>query len=140
MNAQEYFSRAKCLDQQIDSKIEQLSSLKDLAKKCTMSMTGMPRSRNRGKTAMEDTIVKIIDLQDEINGDIDRLVDLKREMAGVIRMLPSPELRTLLELRYLCFRTWPQIAAAMDYSVHHLYKLHRAALDEVEKWIPDETF
>ena len=79
-------------------------------------------------------------MQAEINADFDRLVDLKREMAEVIQSLPSPEQRTLLELRYLCSRNWEQVATAMNYSVHHLYKLHKAALDEAEKWISRETF
>ena len=74
MNAQQYFNRAYNLDQRINSKIEQISSLNDLATKCTSAITGMPHSPNRGKTAMADTVTKIVALQEEINSDIDALV------------------------------------------------------------------
>ena len=139
MNVQEYFSQAYRLDQRINSKIEQISSLNELATKCTTAMTGMPRNPNRGSSTMADAIIKIIDLQAEINRDIDTLVDLKREMVEVIKSVKCPELQTLLELRYLCFRSWEQIAVDMGYTVHHLYKLHRTALNEAEKWIPKDT-
>ena len=42
MTAKEYLSQAYRLDQRIDSKIEQVASLNDLATKCTSTMTGMP--------------------------------------------------------------------------------------------------
>ena len=139
MNAQEYFNRAYNLDQRINSKIEQISSLNELATKCTSAITGMPHSPNHGKTTMADTVTKIVALQEEINCDIDSLVDLKREMAGVIKAVESFEQQVLLELRYLCFKSWDQIAVEMGYSLHHLYKVHRAALDAAAKWIPNDT-
>lgn len=139
MNAQEYFNRAYNLDQRINSKIEQISSLNELATKCTSAITGMPHSPNHGKTTMADTVTKIVALQEEINSDIDSLVDLKREMAGVIKAVKSSEQQVLLELRYLCFKSWEQIAVEMGYSLHHLYKVHRAALDAASKWIPNDT-
>ena len=139
MNAQEYFNRAYNLDQRINSKIEQISSLNELATKCTSAITGMPHSPNHGKTTMADTVTKIVALQEEINSDIDSLVDLKREMAGVIKAVESSEQQVLLELRYLCFKSWDQIAVEMGYSLHHLYKVHRAALDAAAKWIPNDT-
>lgn len=43
MTAKEYLSQAYRLDQRINSKIEQVASLNDLATKCTSTLTGMPR-------------------------------------------------------------------------------------------------
>ena len=78
---------------------------------------------------MQDIIGKIVDLENEINADIDRLVDLKREMVAVIKAVESPEYQTLLELRYLCFKTWEQIAVYMGYESRYLHKLHQRALN-----------
>ena len=77
---------------------------------------------------MADAVAKIVDLQAEINHDIDVLVDLKREISSIIKAVPSSELQTLLEKRYLCFQSWEQIAVDMGYSMHHLYKLHNQSL------------
>lgn len=128
MNAREYLSQAHRLDQRIDAKIEQVASLNSMATKCTATLSGMPHNPNRGTSSMADTIVKIIDLQHDINQDIDRLVDLKREIAAVINDVDNSECRILLELRYLCFKTWEQIAVDMNYGIDNIYKLHNKAL------------
>ena len=84
MTAKEYLSQAHHLDQRIDAKIAQVASLNELATKCTATLTGMPRNPNCGGSTMADAVCKIIDLQGEINRDIDRLVDLKREIVEVM--------------------------------------------------------
>ena len=81
---------------------------------------------------MQDIIGKIVDLENEINADIDKLVDLKREMVTVIKAVTDPELQTLLELRYLCFKTWEQIAVDMQYSTRNIYKLHDTAIGAIK--------
>ena len=131
MTAKEYLSQAHRLDQRIDAKIAQVASLNDLATKCTATLTGMPRNPNSGGSSMTDAVCKIIDLQEEINRDIDRLVDLKREIVGVIKAVEDTEYQILLEKRYLCFQTWEQIAVDMGYNVRHLYRIHEEALEKV---------
>jgi len=81
--------------------------------------------------------VKIVDLENEINADIDQLVDLKREMVGIIKAVENPEHQTLLELRYLCFKTWEQIAVMMSYSIEYTFRLHKKALEFVK--IPESV-
>ena len=110
MTVKTYLGQAYRLDQRINSKLEQIASLNELATKCTYTLTGMPRNPNRSTSTMADAVTKIIDLQAEINRDINRLVDLKREMVRLIKNVDNTEHQTLLELRYLCFKTWEQIA------------------------------
>ena len=144
MTAKEYLSQAHRLDQRIDAKIAQVASLNDLATKCSSTLTGMPRNPSRGSSTMEDAVSKIIDLQEEINRDIDRLVDLKREIVAVIKAVNDTEYQILLEKRYLCFHTWEQIAVDMHYSGKWVQKLHDRALDVVagilnEKSVPTSS-
>ena len=75
MTAKEYLSQARFLDNRINSKIQQVSSLNELATKCTATISDMPKSQSISNSRLEDTVVKIVDLQEEINRDIDRLVD-----------------------------------------------------------------
>ncbi|MGL6015774.1 MAG: DUF1492 domain-containing protein [Selenomonadaceae bacterium] len=81
---------------------------------------------------MEDIIAKMVDLENEISADIDALVDLKREIVSAIKSVDNPEFRTLLELRYLCFKPWEQIALEMGYDLRWLYRLHQKALAVVK--------
>lgn len=132
MTAKEYLLQARFLDNRINSKIQKIASLNDLATSCTATLSDMPKNPNRGGSRMADTVCKIVDLQDELKRDIESLVDLKREIMSVIKAVPSPEHQTLLEKRYLCFITWEQIAVDLSYSIQHTYRMHDEALKEVE--------
>ena len=131
MTAKEYLSQAYRIDQRINSKLEQITSLRELAKKATSTLTDAPRSPNRGNQSMENVIIKMTDLETEINADIDTLVDLKREIVTVIKGVESPEHQTLLELRYLCFKSWEQIAVDMGYNSKYIFYIHDRALIKV---------
>ena len=131
MTAKEYLGQAYRLDQRINSKLEQVMSLRDLATKATSTLSDVAPSGTRNVHRMEDIIVKIVDLENEINHDIDNLVDLKREMVSVIKAVADPEQQTILELRYLCFKSWEQIAVEMEYSIQHIFRLHDKSIKEI---------
>ena len=130
-----YLAQALQLDSRIDSKLEQLQSLRALATKTSSTLSGMPRNTPNAQS-MEAIVAKIVDLEAEINADIDALVDLKRSIIAAIRGVPQPDHQVLLELRYLCGYSWVQIAERMGYSPRHVHTLHGQAL---ERWRKDST-
>lgn len=130
MNTKIYLSQARYLDMRIRSKLQQIDSLTELATTCTSVLTGMPRNPSSSTSHMADAVCKIVDLQNEINYDIDKLVDLKKEIMGAIRAVVNPEHQTLLEKRYLCFLSWEKIAVDMGYDLRYIHKIHIRALDE----------
>ena len=132
MTAKEYLNQACRLDQRINSKLEQVLSLRELTTKATATLSDMPSGGSRNVYRMQDIIGKIVDLENDINRDIDALVDLKREMVTVIKSVADPECQTLLELRFLCFKTWEQIAVDMQYSTRNIYKLHDTAIGAIK--------
>lgn len=134
MNAKEYLSQATWLDQMIDSKLEQLEALKSLSMKVTSSFTKEKISGgNIEKSKMESTIVKVIDLENEINADIDRLINLKKNIQNTINKMEDINQQLLLELRYLSRKGWDEIAALMGYDPRTVYRMHGKALKEFEK-------
>lgn len=132
MTAKEYLSQALLLDHRIDSKIAQIASLNALATKCTSAITGMPHNPSASQSTMADAVCKIIDLQELLKKDLADLVDLKKEIMGVINSIENDEYKTLLEKRYLCFLSWEQIAVDMHYSIEHTIRLHKTALEKVK--------
>ena len=130
MTTKEYLSQAYRIDQRINSKLEQVESLRALATKATSTISDNLPSGSQNVQAMEDIIVKIIDLENEINKDISTLVDLKREIVGVIKRISNPEYQTLLELRYLCFYSWEKVAVEMEYDLRYVHKLHKKAMEQ----------
>ena len=133
MTAKEYLLQAKYLDQQINNKICQLRMLNDLATKVTYTMTGMPGGFGERVSKQDSVVTKIIDFQKEINADIDRLVDLKREILISIQALSSVEYQLVLEKRYIMFEKWEKIAADMNTDIRNIYRIHGKALLELEK-------
>ena len=132
MTAKEYLNQAYWLDRRIDSKLEQLSALKDMATKTTSIMSDDVVSRTRNVHNMEDVIAKIVDMQAEINADIDRLVDIKREVREMIEPVPSAEGRTILEMRYINYCKWKEIAVAMHYVLCNVRYIHDRSIEYLE--------
>jgi len=139
MDAKMYLGQAYRIDQRINSKIEQVSALHDLAMKATSVLGSEPVSGTRNPQRLQDIIDKLVDLESELNNDIDALVDLKREIMGVIRNVQDKEYQTLLELRYLSFMTWERIAVDLGYSIQHIYRLHNQALEKICVPVKDDS-
>lgn len=133
MTAKEYLGQAYRIDQRINSKLEQLQSLRYLATKASAVLTTDPVSSTRNVHGMEDVIIKIADLKSEISADLCQLIDTKREIVTVIKCVENNELQTLLELRYLCFKNWEQIAVEMHLDLRWIHRLHNRALNEIDK-------
>ena len=132
MTAKDYLSQAYRIDQRINSKIEQVQSLRDLAEKASATLSDMPRNPSPNIHRMQDFIAKALDLESEINADLCRLIDTKHEIITAIKCVENRELQTLLELRYLCFKTWEQIAVELHFDLRWVHRLHNRALNEVE--------
>ena len=133
MTAREYLTQARMIDSRINSKLMELQRARELATKATVLVSDMPRNPSPDLQQMESRVVKIVDLEREINAEIDELVDLKRDIRELIAQIRKPEYRTLLELRYLGFRTWDAIAEEMGSEPRTIYRFHSNALRVVER-------
>ena len=131
MSTKDYLSQAYRIDQRINSKLAQVMSLRDLLGKATGTLSGAPKAATPNPHSMEDTIAKMVDLENEINEDIDALVDLKAEIMRRIKRVENTEYQTILELRYLCFKRWEEVSVELGYSIQHLFRLHDEALEAV---------
>lgn len=133
MTPKEYLEQAIYLDQRINSKLTQVENLRSLATKVTTVYSDSPHSPAPDCQRLEKTIAKIIDLENDINRDIDTLVDLKKEITETINEIPDLRQRTILEMRYLSFRTWEQIAVALSLDLSWVHRLHGRALKKISE-------
>ncbi len=131
MTTKEYLSQARRIDRRIDCKLEQLAALRELVTKTNVVMSDMPGNPNRDRSKVEEYLVKIIDMENEIDNEIDRLVSLKADIMHTINMINDEECQMLLEKRYLLFETWEKIADDMGYTLRNIYNLHGKALNMV---------
>lgn len=132
MKAKEYLSQARRLENQINSKLQQLSRYRALATKVTSVLSSMPHSTNRNKSPMESALTKLIDFENEIDSDIYQLIEIKKEISEFIIGFDEAKYIVLLELRYLSGLTWGKIAETMGFDLSWTYRLHRKALEQAE--------
>lgn len=132
IGAKEYFNAILLIDKQIYTILEEIDRLNDLAAKCTSTLSVTPGGVGGN---LEDTIARIVDYKQEVNADIDKLVDMKRERRGIIEQLPNKEHRLILTKRYICGHRWEKIAVDLGYNLRWVHRLHGRALSEAEKFL-----
>ncbi len=137
MTAKEYLGQAYRLDQRINSKLQQVESLRSLTQKVTASYGGEPVSHSRNVTSLQDTIVRLMEAEEQVNRQIDELVNLKMDIAALIDRVRNESYRLILEKRYLCFLPWDEIGADMHYSSRWVRNVHERALEVVGKLLKE---
>ena len=138
MNAKEYLGQAYRLDQQINSKLEQAEMLRSLTQKVTATYGGEVVSHTRRVTSHEDIIVRLIEAEEDLNRAVDQLIDLKAEISRLIGQVQNASYRMILEKRYLCYKSWDQIADDMQYTRRWLLTKHERALAEIQKLLAEK--
>lgn len=128
LNAKQYLRQLRRLDNIVQSKLDQLESLKNLAERITQVPKDMAVQESRYDDKLSELIPKIIDLENEIRRNVEKLLDLKLKITHQINSLDNDEYKLLLMLRYLNFKTWEEIAVEMGYTYQWIHVLHGRAL------------
>ncbi len=133
MTIRELLKSHSAINSLIDVKLEHIAELRSLAAKVTVS----PFSESHAKGTYTDrvgrTTARIVDLENEINQEIDKLVDLKIKIRDLISALPDGLYRTILERHYILNESWEKISEKVGYSRRHISRLHDKAIDELEE-------
>ena len=133
MNAFEYLNQAYMLDQRIQSMLQQVSALRSLAQTMHSYVNNEPVVHTKNVCALEDTVIKIMEEEAEINAEIDRLVDLKKEIRETIAEVKELNYRLVLEKRHLCYLSWEKIGADMGHTDRWAQLKHQCALRVVQQ-------
>ena len=131
MTIKEWLNRGRLLDQQVDKLLAERDRTFDFAVKVTGSMQEDKVQASKRNTS-EERFVKYASYTSEIDKKVDELVEVKKEILSAVYQVEDPTLRTLLQLRYINFETWEQIAIDMNYSYMQVCRLHGKALEKVK--------
>lgn len=139
MNAKEYLSQAIWLNQRINRKLEQANSLRTLASKVTTTFGEERVQGTKNQSPMEETMVRLIDLENEVNEDIDKLIKLRAEIVETINEVDDPIYQLILLMRYIEGKPWEDIAVGLGYDRSTVWRNHGKALKEIFKIINNAT-
>jgi DNA-directed RNA polymerase specialized sigma subunit len=139
MHAKQYLKQAYRLNDLINSDLEELDELRTFSESISSpNFSGMPSSGTRNvEPTFARAVDKIIDLENHINEEIIRLVDLKKEIRCVINEVIDGDEKLLLKYRYINFCTWDDICEKMDISIRTAHRIHATALANVK--VPDKN-
>lgn len=126
-----YLKRYVILDREIDRKLKEVDCWRAKLSRLTPVYSSQPKGGGTIYSRTEEIIIKITDMEEAINADIDKLIDLKQEIERVIDSVPNDKERLLLKYRYLDGKTFEWIAAEMNYSWRHIHRLHSQALSNL---------
>lgn len=134
MTAKQYLRQAYRLNELINSDLAELEQLKVLANSVSSpNLSGMPSGGSRNtEPAFVRAIEKIYDLEKVIDAEIDRFVDLKKEIRSVINQVPDNSQKLVLKLRYIQFLKWESVAVEMDLSLKQVHRIHNEALKNIK--------
>lgn len=133
MNAKEYLQQAYRLNELINSNLVELQQLRDFS--TSIAPVDVSKERVQGGIDSHDKIgnivAKIADLDDVINSDIDKLVDLKQEIRTAINNVEDDDEKLLLRYRYINFYGWDEIRKKLCMSMRTVHRVHSSALQNI---------
>lgn len=133
MNSQEkkaWLRQCAALDRDIDRLVLERSQWMARATRMVPTLSDMPRGGGKRRSS-EDIILRIAEIENEIDRKIDALLDQRAAVVEAITAVGDRQLREVLELRYLDGATFEEIAEEMGLSVRHVLRLHGAALEKI---------
>ena len=116
----------------IDCKIEQVDNLRSRLTSIS-SPLGEKVQSNLDPDKFSDPISKIIEMEKEIEGDIDKLIDMKCVARKMIEQLDDDVEKIVLYKRYFENKTFEQISVEMNYSWRRIHQIHSDALTNLER-------
>lgn len=132
VNAKQYLKQAYKLNERIESDKIELENLRSLSTSIAGDMTQEKVQSSASGDKTLNIICAIVDLEDEIKNEIEKLIRLKKEIRDVINKVEDVDEMLVLKYRYLMFLQWDEICEKMNYSKRQMYRIHDSALEHVK--------
>ena len=105
--------------------------LRSQAERITPSYSEVTRKKSGKKR--DGKIITLVEYDDIIRQDMQLLVESLNSVRQIINYAGNPRLHLILQMRYLNYKTWEQIAEELKYSPSQVHRLHSAALQNILK-------
>ena len=132
VNAKDYLLQIQKLDRLIENKLMEVAHWKAVATGTTVCSEGDRVQSSGSKQRMADAVCRYLNMEDEINAAIDKLVDVKQEIISTIELLPVQEY-DLLHKIYVQGMEIYEAASEMDKSYRWATSVHGRALANLQK-------
>lgn len=133
MTAKEYLRQGYLLDKRINSHIREKEEAMQMA--CSISSPQLREDKVQSSPSGEAPFVKALErlweMEENINAEIDKYVDLKNQIHEVISRISLPEYQMVLRCRYIHNMTWEQIGDELAMDERTVRRWHSQAIEQV---------
>ena len=129
MTAREYLNQAYRLDQRIHADLEEIERLREMAS--SVSSPGFEERHNPNRPTEAPfvrCVIKVMEMEEKLNGEVERLMTLKEQMRTVIDALPCVDEQMVIRYRYVHGKTWEEIGDELHADRTTVYRWHNNAL------------
>lgn len=128
--AKDFLNRGYRSKERIQAKEERIAEWTRRAESITAEIKPVATFSSTPSKKVEDAACAIVDLQSEIKDEIYELARIEREIGAAINQaIADPTLKALLEMRYLNYLKWEEIAVRLDITFRWAMTLHKKALN-----------
>ena len=132
MEAKVYLNQVAKLDVIIQNKLIEKAQWMDIALGITANMSGERVQSSGTQSKMADAVEKCVDMETEINGLVDRLIETKKDVVATIEQVDSPTEYDVLHKRYIQRMGLQEIADAYGKEYGWATTTHGRALKSVQ--------
>ena len=136
MRAKEYLERAIDIDERIKNKTLEKEQWRAIAECTTASAEGERVQSTGSMHKMEDAVIKIVEIEEEIDDMVRQLIDMKQEIIKTIDKVEDTVSYSLLHKRYVQNKSIEEIQeekgisqSTIDRKFETAYKLIQNILD-----------
>lgn len=126
----EYLDKYQQLSKRIDSLLEEKRIVYSRATRITPSYSDMPRGGQDDR--IQSAVDRLCEIDKQIDIEVDKLVDMRKEIMRTIKTVGQPLLEAILINRYINGMKWEQIAVKMNYEYRWILHLHGKALGRIK--------
>ena len=116
----------------------QQASIRDLLGNVTVDPSSEHVQTSRDPDQIGKLVAKLADIQDKLNEEKLRAMDLMDEIYSVINKLGDPDEQLILQMRYIKMLPWSKVEKELEkvqwyYCLDWMMRKHRHALKEIER-------
>lgn len=127
--AKKYLKQIEKLDRRLARELRNLDKLRSSAEYRSPNFEGGCGSGSGDR--MSESVSRIIEQEERVQQLTDTYTRKFLEIEHAIKELGNDKQEEVLELRYLHYKKWEEIARTMNYSLDNVYKLHGKALQKI---------
>lgn len=129
MTTKEYLNRAYVLNKKITKDKEIIANLKDAAMNTSANVSDERVQTSAPTGSRMSTFVEmIVELENSVNKQEQELKMVRDEITAQINKITDIKQRLVLQLRYLDYYSWSNIAGVLCCSESLVYKIHSDGL------------